>query len=569
MPINNQSLNRKLYDLLRSNGHNPKSLDIYGEVIPVPDEAEVFKITYSENNQPIGPAWLTIDNKNLVIYYDDQLVKNSETDNWTKFLQHMKNWAQRKQLGFELENKDHLSSDMAKRKYLKEKEEITESAKLLQDMHKLVEIAEIAKNRKEGINEGDEVWWPKNHKNKKLIGWVAEGVYSKYGKIKFNANLQEMTTKNTLIIEFNEVDVVSKKAINGDKNMKNTYVKEGYYPITKNTSYNDSIPTIKIVLQHSRQIQENEQRYRNIAKIFLENEQGERILAPTKRPGIAQIYARHLAEGGLPHDDHWKHINSLVEEYQKMAGFARAIRNKQFNESAQSLVETGLNHYQSIKETLSKMRSHRGYTTYFESYTPQLMETENDDSNSVNLNELFVQETLDPRIESVMPILSKLSKNLGENKEVKELENWADQIIVDSMDITEFNDMTMKAIMGEGSLNERKLKVKNPVAKFSGKTTKGSGKHKVKTKTIPRKAKHKAKTYEEKKVEENVTINKPDIISRPKTNLPSREDYIARRKEIQRIQMDPETSKDPLMKKALIKKKAELDIIARQLGITE
>lgn len=554
MPIQTDSLNRKLYDFLRSNGHNPKPLDIYGEVLPVPDDAEVFKITYAEDGNPIGPAWITIDNsKNLKIYYDDQLIKNSELSstgsNWTQFLKHMKIWAQRKQLGFELENKDHLSSDMAKRKYIKEKEEIAESFSQNQQM----------------INEGDEVWWPKNHKNKKLIGWVVESSINS-GKIKFITNIKEMTVKNMLVVESDEVDIVSKKTITGDKIMKNTYVKEGYYPMTKNSSYNDSIPTIKIVIQHSRQIQENEQRYRNIAKIFLENQEGERILAPTKKPGLAQVYARHLAEGGLPNDDHWKHINKLAEEYQKMAGFARAVRNKQFNESAQSLVESGLAHYQSVKETLSKMRSHRGYTQYFESYTPALMETENDDS--VNLNELFVQEILDPRIESVMPILSRLNKGIQENKELTQLESWADQIIINSLDINNIgDDMNINEIVGESLVNERKVKVKNPVAKFAGKTNKGAGKHKVKTKTIPRKAKHKSKTYEEKKIEENITMKRPDISARP--NLPSREDYIAKRKEIQRIQMDPETAKDPLMKKALVKKKAELDIIARQLGMNE
>jgi hypothetical protein len=51
-----------------------------------------------------------------------------------------------------------------------------------------------------------------------------------------------------------------------------------------------------------------------------------------------------------------------------------------------------------------------------------------DDSDDSALNELFVQETLDPRIESVMPILNKLSKNLGEMKEVSELAEWADSL---------------------------------------------------------------------------------------------------------------------------------------------
>ena len=202
-------------------------------------------------------------------------------------------------------------------------------------------------------------------------------------------------------------------------------VDEAYYPMGKSASYNDNIPTIKIVLQHSRQIQEGEQRYRNVARIFLENEQGERILAPTIRPGIAQVYARHLAEGGNPHDERWNHIGSLVEEYKQMAGFVRAVRGNQFNESAQQLVNEGINHYTSLRETLGKMRGTRGYTAYFESWTPTLMETEDGENT---LNELFVQETLDPRIESVMPILSRLHKKVSEMSEVTALDEWASGI---------------------------------------------------------------------------------------------------------------------------------------------
>jgi hypothetical protein len=71
------------------------------------------------------------------------------------------------------------------------------------------------------------------------------------------------------------------------------------------------------------------------------------------------------------------------------------------------------------------MTGHRGYNTYFESWTPSLMEDEIEENN---LNELFVQETLDPRIESVMPILNKLQKKVAEMKEVNALSEWADSL---------------------------------------------------------------------------------------------------------------------------------------------
>lgn len=337
MPISNENLNKKLYDLLKTQGFDPIPKNSKGDTTPVPNDADVFRFTFKVDGKPIGPAWVTVDsNRELKVYYDDKVMDGlqedggeNHIDDFTEFLQQLKHWAQRRQLGFDLENQDHLESDMAQREHVKKQEQIN----------------------------------------------------------------------------------------------------EGYYPMGKSASYSDSVPSIKIILQHTRQIQEGEQRFRNIARIFLENSVGERILAPTVRPGIAKVYARHLAEGGLPHDDRWSHIGSLVEEYTKMAGFVRAIRNGQFNESAQQLVDEGVEHYHQLRETLSRMIGHRGYNSYFDSYTPALMETEGDES----LNELFVQETLDPRIESVMPILSRIHKKVNEMNEVKELEEWANKIIDEEM----------------------------------------------------------------------------------------------------------------------------------------
>ena len=201
---------------------------------------------------------------------------------------------------------------------------------------------------------------------------------------------------------------------------------EGYYPMGKNKSYSDAVPQVKIVIEHTRNIVEGEQRYRNVARIFVENADGERFLIPTTKPGIARVYARHIAEGGTPYDDRANHITSLVEDYNKMSGFVRATRNGQFNESAQRLVLEGVGHYTKLRETLSHMAGRRGYTAYFENWTPSLME---DETEETNLNELFVQETLDPRIESVLPILSKLNKKISEMSEVTELAEWADSLL--------------------------------------------------------------------------------------------------------------------------------------------
>jgi len=357
MAIDQESFNKKLYDLLKTRGYRPIPKDSKNQRTESPQDADVFNFTFTKGGEEMGDAWVTIDDaQDVILYYDDDIMDtggrsdgSEYDDSWSAFIQHLKRWAMGKQLGFELRDKQKLGDDMAQREYTKKKENIS----------------------------------------------------------------------------------------------------EGYYPMGKQSSYSDAVPTVKIILQHTRQIQEGEQRYRNIARIFLENQLGERILAPTTRPGVAQVYARHLAEGGVPNDERWNHIKGLCEEYTKMAGFVRATRGNQFNESAQQLVNEGINHYHNLRETLGRMRGHRGYHKYFESYTPTLMETEGDETN---LTELFVQETLDPRIESVMPILSRLQKNVTEMKEVVELDEWAKSLVEggDGSEASEEEDGDTAGDAGEG-----------------------------------------------------------------------------------------------------------------------
>ena len=334
MALDTESFNKELYDLLKVRGYKPVPLDNKNQRVAASQNADVFEFQFFKDGKDYDKAYITLDgSKSVKVYYGEEQENSPDTptpgveydDTWTGFLKHVKQWAGRRQLGFDLLNKDRLEDDLKQRAYYKMKEKLGES----------------------------------------------------------------------------------------------------YHSMGKKASYNDAVPNVKIVIQHSRAIEEGEQRYRNVAKIFLENMDGERFLAPTTRPGIARVYARHLAEGGVPNDERWGHIKSICEEYNKMAGFVRATRGKQFNESAQALINEGANHYKNLRETLNRLTGHRGYNTYFESWTPTLMEDDGDTS----INELFVQETVDPRIESVMPILSRLRKNVAEVKEVDALSEWAEGVI--------------------------------------------------------------------------------------------------------------------------------------------
>jgi len=250
---------------------------------------------------------------------------------------------------------------------------------------------------------------------------------SEHGETTWNdliPTLRQMTFGKTKSFELDDMDNLEYDMAKREHSKK---LEEGYHPMGKKASYSDNIPECKIIIKHNRTIEEGEQRYRNIHQIFIENQLGERFLAPTTKPGLARVYARHIAEGGKVNDDKWNHITGLCEEYSKMAGFIRATRNGQFNEDTQRLVTAGTEHYISLRESLHKLAGKRGYNNYFESWAPPLMESEGDE----DLSEMFMNSSLDPRIESVIPILNRLNKTISENQEIKQvvaLEAWADDV---------------------------------------------------------------------------------------------------------------------------------------------
>jgi hypothetical protein len=281
----------------------------------------------------------------------------------------------------------------------------------------------------------------------------------------FLRHLKQWAQSKQLSFELQDGDRPGDDMRQRETNKKKEKMSEGYHAVNQKTSYNDNIPNVKVVIQHDRAVQEGEQRWRNVHKIFVENTEGERFAVPTRMPGIARVYGRHVAEGGTPYDDRGKHITSLVEEYTQMAGFVRATRKGQFNESVALLIAEGVNHHKKLKESLQKMQSHRGYNAYFESWTPPLME---DDGDSSSIAEMFTQGAIDPRIESVLPILNRLNSGIiNEIEEVSELDQWAKGITEITEEVVEENisdnkpdtiDSEMDAYFGSkpGELEEEK-----------------------------------------------------------------------------------------------------------------
>ena len=195
----------------------------------------------------------------------------------------------------------------------------------------------------------------------------------------------------------------------------------------KNKSYNNQPGNAKVVIQHSRAIGEDEQRFRNIGALFVENAQGERFKMPFKSIGGAKAMARHVSEGGNPYDSFGQHISEIVNEINTLGKFIRASRGNQFaqNDQALGIVEDAVNHYADLKRKAKKMIGKRGYKEIFSGYDPMVV-TELDETIE-QVREVFVNSAVDSRIEEALPILAKIKENTM--KEADIFEQWADGLM--------------------------------------------------------------------------------------------------------------------------------------------
>jgi hypothetical protein len=241
----------------------------------------------------------------------------------------------------------------------------------------------------------------------------------------FLAVIRNIAKRNLLTFSLNNMNRL-KYSMKSMANLAEGLVMEAWKGQGKTKSYSNQPGNARVVIQHSRAIGEGEQRFRNIESLFVENAQGERFRMPFRSIAGAKAMARHVSEGGTPYDSFGQHISDTINEINTLSKFIRASRSNAFaqNESALGIVEDAVKHYADIKRKAKKMISRRGYKEIFAAYDPMAITELDETVNKVR--EVFVNSSLDTRIEEALPILAKIQE---ENmKEADIFEQWADRI---------------------------------------------------------------------------------------------------------------------------------------------
>jgi hypothetical protein len=200
---------------------------------------------------------------------------------------------------------------------------------------------------------------------------------------------------------------------------------EGYYG-TRRISYMGEQTNARLVIKHNKVLGENDKRYRYVESLFIETADNERFKLAFKNLTGGRAMLEHVRQGGKPYDIRGAHINEMVQEMSVLARFNRASQQRVFEGVTAELVESAQQYYQQVRENLNHLSGSRGYQSYFESWTPADI---NDETALVeDLKTMFIEQTLDTRIEAALPTLARIQQRGNAMKEAQIFENWINNL---------------------------------------------------------------------------------------------------------------------------------------------
>ena len=216
---------------------------------------------------------------------------------------------------------------------------------------------------------------------------------------------------------------------------------EGYYG-NRRTSYSGEPTEARLVINHNRVLGENDKRYRYVESLFIETADSERYkLAFTNLAG-GRAMLEHVRQGGKPYDIRGCHINEMVTEMKVLSRFNRASQGRVVEGVTQEITTQAHSYYQSLRESIKRMSTPRGYSSYFESWHPA--EIGEQEELVENIKTMFIEQTLDSRIEEALPLLARIQQQGNAMKEADIFESWINTLAEGTWNLPETPEQLQK-----------------------------------------------------------------------------------------------------------------------------
>lgn len=200
---------------------------------------------------------------------------------------------------------------------------------------------------------------------------------------------------------------------------------EGYYG-NKRTSYSDQPKQTRLVIKHSRPLSEGDKRFRYVESLYVETSDDQRFKLPFTKLACGRAMARHISEGGTPYDAFGQHICQMAEEMNILQKFVRAAKHKEFNGEAAEMCENAIRHYEDLKAKAKRMISQRGYQLETKNFDPAVIT--DSEKMAEGVRNMFIEQSLDSRIEEAIPVLARIQSQKSVMKEVDDFASWAESI---------------------------------------------------------------------------------------------------------------------------------------------
>jgi hypothetical protein len=200
---------------------------------------------------------------------------------------------------------------------------------------------------------------------------------------------------------------------------------EGYYG-NRRVSYTGEPTEARMMIRHNRVLGENDARFRYVESIYIETADQERFRLPFTNMTGAKAMLEHVRQGGRPYDVRGNHICEMVAELKVLNRFNRASAGRVMEGVTQTIVEQAQAYYKTLRESLKRITHSRGYNTYFESWHPA--EIGEHESLVEDIKTMFVQQTLDTRIEAALPLLARIQQQGNAMKEAEIFESWINNL---------------------------------------------------------------------------------------------------------------------------------------------
>lgn len=183
------------------------------------------------------------------------------------------------------------------------------------------------------------------------------------------------------------------------------------------TSYRP-LSKAKIIIKHTNPIDVESRgaRSRDIKSIFVQNEEGERWKMPVSSVRAAEAMARHVANGGYPHDDHGKKIIEMATEIAKLHAFKRQVgKHDSMNSDANNILERACMKLETLRHEMSSLGKQQYYAAWKESYVPEMSEEfAMDQATMENYKSKFTVSTFKEDLAEFFPLIHRIMQETGE-----------------------------------------------------------------------------------------------------------------------------------------------------------